>query len=53
MLIGRTREKLEKVADDIESSGGVCRIEPADVTDEKAIADVAALLAERVVAQRK
>ncbi len=42
VLIGRTREKLEKVADDIESSGGVCRIEPADVTDEKAIADVAA-----------
>ena len=42
VLIGRTREKLEKVAAEIAAAGDVCRIEPADVTDEAAIADVAA-----------
>ncbi len=41
VLIGRTREKLEKVAGEIESSGGVYRIEPADVTDEKAMQEIA------------
>jgi NAD(P)-dependent dehydrogenase (short-subunit alcohol dehydrogenase family) len=40
VLIGRTREKLEKVAEAIEGNG-ICRIEPADVTDEKAIEDIA------------
>ena len=45
VLIGRTREKLEKVAAEMRSDGvspSCCRIEPADVTDEAAIADVAA-----------
>lgn len=42
ILVGRTREKLEKVAGEIASAGGVCRIEPADVTDEKAMAEIAA-----------
>ena len=44
VLIGRTREKLEKVAAEIAGTTGVppsVRIEPADVTDEKAIADIA------------
>ena len=39
VLIGRTREKLEKVAAEIAGSG--VRIEPADVTDEAAIRDIA------------
>ena len=47
VLVGRTREKLEKVADEITASGGVCRIEPADVTDEPAIRD----MADRVAAE--
>ena len=37
VLVGRTRDKLEKVADEIAVSGGICRIEPADVTDEAAV----------------
>ena len=41
VLIGRTREKLEKVAGEIAASGGACRIEPADVTDEESIRDIA------------
>ncbi len=41
VLVGRTREKLEKVAEEIAVSGGVCRIEPADVTDEAAMRDMA------------
>jgi NAD(P)-dependent dehydrogenase (short-subunit alcohol dehydrogenase family) len=39
--VGRTRVKLEKVAGEIVSACGVCRIEPADVTDENAIAEMA------------
>ncbi|MBE6382188.1 MAG: SDR family oxidoreductase [Lentisphaerae bacterium] len=42
VLIGRTREKLEKVAAEIAAAGGACRIEPADVTDEAALAEIAA-----------
>ena len=42
VLIGRTREKLEKVAVAIAAAGGACRIESADVTDEAAVADIAA-----------
>ena len=45
VLVGRTREKLEKVADEIAASGGVCRIEPADVTDEAATRDMAERIA--------
>ena len=41
VLVGRTREKLEKVENEIAASGGICRIEPADVTDEAAIRDMA------------
>ena len=41
VLIGRTREKLEKVAAEISASGGVCRLEPGDVTDEKAMQEIA------------
>ena len=47
VLVGRTREKLEKVAEEITASGGICRIEPADVTDEVAMFD----MAERVAAE--
>ena len=45
VLIGRTRAKLEKVAGEIE--GADVRIEPADVTDEKAIQEIA----DRVLAE--
>ena len=47
VLVGRTREKLEKVENEIAASGGICRIEPADVTDEAAIRD----MADRVAAE--
>jgi NAD(P)-dependent dehydrogenase (short-subunit alcohol dehydrogenase family) len=42
VLVGRTREKLEKVENEIAAAGGACRIEPADVTDEVAIGEIAA-----------
>ena len=45
VLIGRTREKLEKVAARISASGGTCRIEPGDVTDEKAMQEIASRVA--------
>ena len=45
VLVGRTREKLEKVAEAIVADGGLCRVEPADVTDEAAIRDMAARVA--------
>ncbi|MBR4615606.1 MAG: SDR family NAD(P)-dependent oxidoreductase, partial [Kiritimatiellae bacterium] len=45
VLVGRTREKLEKVAGEITASGGICRIEPADVTDEAAMRDMAGRIA--------
>ena len=41
VLIGRTREKLEKVAVAIGAADGLCRIEPGDVTDEKAMQSIA------------
>ena len=41
VLIGRTREKLEKVSAEIAALGGTCRIEPGDVTDEKAMQEIA------------
>ena len=41
VLIGRTREKLEKVAAQIAAAGGACRIEPGDVTDETAMQGIA------------
>ena len=45
VLIGRTRAKLEKVAGEI--GGTDVRIEPADVTDEKAMQEIA----DRVLAE--
>ena len=45
MLIGRTASKLESVASDIKAAGGVCRIEPGDVTDENAMRDIAECVA--------
>jgi len=42
VLVGRTREKLEKVSTAIAAAKGACRIEPADVTDEVAIGEIAA-----------
>ena len=47
VLIGRTREKLEKTADAIAAAGGICRIEPGDVTDES----VMHAIAERTAAE--
>ena len=41
VLIGRTAAKLEKTAAEIAKSGGACRIEPADVTDEVAVQAIA------------
>ena len=45
VLIGRTREKLEKVAEEIGRAAcpqaAAVRIEPADVTDEKAMQEIA------------
>lgn len=41
VLIGRTRDKLEKTANSIEAAGGVCRIMTADVTDEPAMQAIA------------
>ena len=41
VLIGRTAAKLEKTAAEIAKVGGTCRIEPVDVTDEKAVQAVA------------
>ena len=45
VLIGRTKEKLEKTAAVIESKGGVCRIECADVNDVAALTDIATRVA--------
>ncbi|MBQ6366886.1 MAG: SDR family oxidoreductase [Oscillospiraceae bacterium] len=41
VLIGRTREKLEKTASAIEAAGGTCMIRTADVCDETALKAVA------------
>jgi NAD(P)-dependent dehydrogenase (short-subunit alcohol dehydrogenase family) len=45
VLIGRTKEKLEKTAAVIESKGGVYRIECADVNDVATLTDIAARIA--------
>ena len=41
VLIGRTKEKLEKTAAVIESQSGICRIECADVNDAATLTDIA------------
>ena len=41
VLIGRTAAKLEKTAAAIQAAGGTCRVEPGDVTDEKALQAIA------------
>lgn len=41
VLIGRTAAKLEKTAEAIAKAGGVCRIEPGDVTDELRMREIA------------
>ncbi len=41
VLIGRTEEKLAKVADAIRQDGGDCLVFPADVTDEARIEEAA------------
>ena len=45
VLIGRTKEKLDKTAAVIQSKGGVYRIECADVNDVTALTDIAARIA--------
>ena len=45
VLIGRTKEKLEKTAAVIESKGGIYRIECADVNDVATLTDIAARVA--------
>ena len=45
VLIGRTKEKLEKTAAVIESKGGIYRIECADVNDVATLTDIAARIA--------
>ena len=45
VLIGRTKEKLEKTAAVIQSKSGVYRIECADVNDAAALTDIAARVA--------
>jgi NAD(P)-dependent dehydrogenase (short-subunit alcohol dehydrogenase family) len=47
VLIGRTASKLEGVASEIKAAGGICRVEPGDVTDENVMRDIA----ERVAAE--
>ena len=41
LLVARTREKLEKVADQIRGDGGTAHIYPCDVSDMDAIAAMA------------
>ena len=45
VLIGRTKEKLDRTAAVIQSKGGVYRIECADVNDVAALTDIAARIA--------
>ena len=40
-LVARTRENLEKVADDIQEAGGVAHVYPCDLSDTDAIAEMA------------
>lgn len=42
VLVGRTAEKLQKVADRITEAGGICMVRALDVTDERAVEALAA-----------
>lgn len=44
VLIGRTAEKLQNVAEQIRQQGGRCRIETGDVTDEGRMQEIAVAL---------
>jgi NAD(P)-dependent dehydrogenase (short-subunit alcohol dehydrogenase family) len=41
ILVARTREKLEKVADSIRAEGGTAHVYPCDLTDMDAVAEMA------------
>jgi len=45
VLIGRTAAKLQKTAEQIAGIGGICRIEPGDVTDESRMSEIAGSVA--------
>ena len=46
-LVGRTEEKLMKTADRIKEFGGICEVEPCDVTDENGVTEMAARIHEK------
>ena len=46
-LVGRTKEKLDVVAERIQEFKGECLVYPCDVTDKEAIKDLAKLLEEK------
>ena len=46
VLIGRTEEKLQKVADKIRESGNLCCVQAGDVTDEARMSQIAGMLLE-------
>lgn len=46
-LVGRTKEKLDVVAEKINGFGGECLVYPCDVTDKEAIADLAKKVEEK------
>jgi 3-oxoacyl-[acyl-carrier protein] reductase len=46
-LAGRTRESLDRVAEEITASGGVAEATPVDALDEKAVDDQADAIAEK------
>ncbi len=48
VLVGRTAEKLERVAAEISEAGGAASVETLDVTDGKAVLALAGRLGERV-----
>lgn len=44
VLVGRTEEKLEKVAEKIRSAGNLCCVQAGDVTDENRMGQIADML---------
>lgn len=47
VLVGRTREKLDKTAEQIAATGAECLVHPADVTDPQACQGIAQAVKER------